>query len=187
MFKKFSKRAFVSVLAACGVLFASPAYADTSNEPKQQSGYTVEVAGVEYSPVQARKIWAACGSNDPASKPVRKFERNGPPGIRGTSILRCGHGGGGFHHIYNRHHQDWQRLGARVGDPQWRSIADFAIAQALKAPAKGAPTHNTSKGTWKYWTPLHVRDSNGNIVDTYRPAVVISGANENVITAFPAR
>ncbi len=180
------KRALVAVLAVCGVLFTSSAYAETSAEPSAQEDYTIEVGGVEYSPMQIKKTWAACGSNDPASKPVREFARKGPPGVRGTSVLRCGHDRGGYRHIYNRHKTDWENVGMRVGDPQWRSIADFTIEQVLRESSKGTPVH-TSGNKWEYWAPLQIRDSNGNVVDTYYPRVFVSGTNEQVVTAFPRR
>ncbi|WP_190819291.1 hypothetical protein [Saccharopolyspora pogona] len=80
---------------------------------------------------------------------------------------------------------DWQNLAARVGS-DWRSFTDFAIEQILKVPEPGFP-YNKNNDTWTYRAPVQIRDSNGNVVDTYRPIVSVANGDQKIITAFPAR
>jgi hypothetical protein len=178
----------LSMLGAAGPAIAStpPLSANSSMQRTQPETYTIEVAGVRYGTVGTRAIWAACGMNDPAGKLVRAFRRNGAPGAGGTSKLLCGTAGFGYRHIKARHMRDWQNLAGLVGS-DWRSFTDFAIEQILKAPEPGFPSYNKKNDTWTYRAPVQIRDSNGNVVDTYRPVVSIANGDQKIITAFPAR
>ncbi|MGW3473534.1 hypothetical protein ACWDKQ_34945 [Saccharopolyspora sp. NPDC000995] len=196
MLKKLRARVLGAVLAfsalsAVGV--AAPATASTSQSASslavsqaQPETYTIDVAGVRFTGASAREIWGACGTNSPADKLVRAFPRSGAPGAGGASNLLCGTAGFGYRHIKDRHMADWQNLAARVGS-DWRSFADFAIAEILKVPEPGFPVYNKNNDTWTYRAPVQIRDSHGNVVDTYRPIVSVASGDQKIITAFPAR
>ena len=193
--RKFTRASSLVAVLVASVLSAMGAapYAGAEAKPaatvqtqKEQAGYTIEVAGVRYSPVQPKAIWAACGMHDPVGKVVRTFPRNGAPGAGGNSNLLCGTEGFGYRHIKARHMQDWQNLAGVVGS-DWRSFTDWAVEQILKAPEPGSPVYDKARDTWTYRAPVQIRDSNGKVVDTYRPIVAIANQDQKIITAYPAR
>lgn len=147
-------------------------------------GYYAEINGVEYRPSQERsQVWVACGVQDDNHKLVRTFTKNGGPSGR-SAYLKCGSSGWGYRHIQDRHMGDWNNIAVQIGD-NWRSFADFAIEQILIAPESA--TYKSGNDTYAFTAPVQIRDSDGNVVSTYRPLVSVADESRNIITAYPRR
>jgi hypothetical protein len=147
-------------------------------------GYYAEINGVEYWPSQERsQTWAACGMRDDNHKLVRTFTKNGGPSGQ-SAYLKCGSSGWGYRHIQDRHMGDWNNIAVQIGD-NWRSFADFAIEQILIAPESA--TYKSGNDTYAFTAPVQIRDSDGNVVSTYRPLVSVANESRNIITAYPRR
>lgn len=147
-------------------------------------GYYAEINGVEYRASQERsQTWAVCGVQDNNSKLVRTFTKKGGPSGN-SAYLKCGSPGWGYRHIKDRHMDDWDNIAVRMGD-NWRSFADFAIEQILIAPESAA--YKTGNDTYAFTAPVQIRDSDGNVVSTYRPIVSVANESRNIITAYPRR
>lgn len=79
---------------------------------------------------------------------------------------------------------DWNNIAVQIGD-NWRSFADFAIEQILIAPESA--TYKSGSDTYAFTAPVQIRDSDGNVVSTYRPLVSVADESRNIITAYPRR
>lgn len=127
--------------------------------------------------------WAGCGVSDDNHKLVRTFAKSGGPG-GASAYLRCGSENWGYRHIKARHIQDWENLAAMAGD-NWRSFADWAVEQILKAP--GSVDYRESNDTWSFTAPIQIKRADGSVVATYHPLVSVANDSKNIITAYPRR
>jgi hypothetical protein len=97
--------------------------------------------------------WGACPNNGRENvehKLVRPFERT--PGVTatgatmpgGVSDLVCGRPEYGDYHMVNRDYVEWNGKSIRTSE-NWRHVADYAIAEALKNPQRVTfrPRNNT--------------------------------------------
>jgi hypothetical protein len=87
-------------------------------------------------------LWAPCPVNqreEAKDRLVRRFGRGRGVSVTGavmpagSSDLTCGDANHGYHHIANRHGSEWIHKGSKTSE-NWRAVADYAIAEALKNP-----------------------------------------------------
>lgn len=104
--------------------------------------------------------------------------------VGGTIRLFCGtSAGSGYKHIRDRHATDWSNKLTKHGlAGAWDDLMDFATRQAL-----AAPDYATDQGSGKscFTTPVQLYRSNGTLLETFKPRVVISRNNTLVITSIP--
>ena len=137
------------------------------------------------------RVWAACPSINRAAaeqKLVRRFDR--APGVvtevvpmpAGTSDLLCGTDNFGFYHVESRHYVDWNRKSI-VTNENWRDVADYSIAEALRNPT--AVIFRAANSTFCYSRQVSlVEKVRGIIVDVMYPNVVVRAQDGAIITAF---
>lgn len=137
--------------------------------------------------------WGACpvnGREEVKDKLVRSFERG--PGVSttgavmpgGTSELICGDENHGYYHIANRHGSEWSQKGAKTSE-NWRGVADYAIAEALRNPM--AVTYRANNNTYCYSREVYlVNKVRGIPVDVFHPNVVVRAQDGIIITSYPA-
>lgn len=164
-----------------------------SGEPLTSS----QVAHVERFPTLYRQPprtpgragWAACGFRDGESKLVRNYtdrKRAATWQVGSQAALRCGHdgrGGYGFHHIVERHLQDWQNQAApaRIN---WRDLAGWSIDWVLWDPDVVRWRPRSQDFCYSRVVYLY---KNGN-EDYRKPMVVGLGeTGRRIKTAFPSR
>ncbi|GAA4514535.1 MULTISPECIES: hypothetical protein [Nonomuraea] len=166
------------------VILASPLFV-TQSDPEPVVFMATSGSHRFTSPEQSRDVWQACGAKAPNGKLVRTFTRKEfRPAPRGTrSKLLCGSAKWGYRHIKDRHRDDWQAVANYLGQ-DWRSFADWAIEQTLKAP-DSAPAYRQNNDTYAYRTPIQIRDEKNKVRARYRPVVVIAAKTKNIITAYP--
>ena len=138
-------------------------------------------------------IWAACPAvNRTAAeqKVVRTFERalgrtaKVVPMPAGTSALLCGNNDYGFYHIEVRHYADWTRKSI-ITNENWREVADYSIAEALRNPT--AVSFRAATNTFCYSRQVSLVDKvRGVTVDVMYPNVVVRVKDGAIITAFPS-
>lgn len=129
--------------------------------------------------------WAACGVFDSNTKLVRTFERVGWGSVlSGKAYLKCGSDVWGYRHIQQRHQADWEAIAVYDG-VNWRTAADWAIAETLLWPASA--TYRSSNDTYLYRRQIQLRNkSTGKVVATKYVNVVIARKTQNIITAYPS-
>ena len=137
--------------------------------------------------------WAACpvnGREEAKDKLVRRFDRG--PGVStsgavmpaGTSDLICGDENHGYYHMANRHGSEWAQKGAKSSE-NWRDVADYAIAEALRNPM--AVTYRANNNTYCYSREVYLVDKvRGIPVDVFHPNVVVRAQDGIIITSYPA-
>lgn len=162
------------------------AAAETSEET-----YTATIGDQEFDGTKAVPFASSCSPSDSTQRIVYSYARGVPlsgGGLpAGTSHLRCGDTGTnnwGLRHIDLDHSGQWATIAAKVGS-DWETFASWAMGSILSAPQTA--TYRSENNTWAYRAPIEIRDSNGNIVSTYNPRVVIAAQSSNVITSFPER
>ena len=138
--------------------------------------------------------WAACpGANRAAAelKVVRRFDRapGAAPGVvpmpAGSSNLLCGTVNYGFYHIEARHYGEWMQKSVKTNE-NWREVADYAIAEALRSPT--SVTFRPRNNTFCYSREVSLIDKvRGITVDVMNPNVVVRVQDGAVITAIPTR
>ena len=116
---------------------------------------------------------------------VTTYRAKEQPGFSGGRIkLECGIDDKyGYRHISHRHQVDWiKKMQPMRGDGD--DFMDFATRQSLAAPSK-----STDQGGGKlcYTTLVQVRDTNGKILKTFYPRIIVSKNNRTVVTSFPGR
>jgi hypothetical protein len=157
-------------MTTTGVLFAEPASA------------------IQIAPGTAATTWANCGILAKDTKIVRSFTRiRADTGVGytpgGISNLACGNAAWGYRHILQRHAREWEYDAFRT-QGNWRDVADFAIAAALRDP--DATAYDQGRDTFCYSRLiLLINNRTGQQVGTRTPNVIIAGATKNIITAFP--
>jgi hypothetical protein len=138
-------------------------------------------------------VWGACPNNSREAaehKLVRQFERG--PGsavaatmLGGVSELVCGNDGYGYYHIVNRHYVEWNGKSIRTSE-NWRDVADYAIAEALRSPQ--VVTFRASSNTFCYSREIYlINKVTGAIVDVFHPHVVLRASDGRIITAYTSR
>lgn len=126
-----------------------------------------------------REIWAGCGIRDSSDKRVRTFRR----GATGEAYLYCGSVNYGYRHLVARNHDDEWAAYASLWPVNWRTYADWAIAQVLAAPA--SVTYRASNQTYAYTAPVELRNGQGVLIKVHHPIVVVASASKRIITAYP--
>lgn len=139
--------------------------------------------------VQPLVTWAACGAFDSNTKVVRAFSRAATSGVSpymgsGTSNLACGSDAWGYRHIVGNHLSQWKYRASQARE-NWRDTADYGIEWALKDPDR--VRYRSSNDTYCFSRLIYlVNKSNGKVVDTYYPNVVVARGTKNIITAYPS-
>lgn len=128
--------------------------------------------------------WGACGVFDKKTKLVKDFSRQKISGYKGkTAHLRCGTGRNwGLRHIKNGHLDDWKRKASYIGQG-FTQFADWSFTQTLSHPSR--KYHRPSNDTLQYQTPVQIKNSKGQILDTFTSHVSVARKSQNIITAFP--
>ena len=169
-----------------------PAIVGASTVPVR--GHADPPDSLNQAPKPPATIWAACPNSEREEaelKLVRKFDR-GPgaaaggatmPG--GTSELLCGHERYGYYHIVERHFVEWNQKSILTSE-NWREVADYSIAEALRNPMAVAFRAGTNTFCYSREIAL-VNKLRGIIVDVMHPNVVVRVQDGAVITAFPSR
>ncbi|WP_447925361.1 hypothetical protein [Georgenia muralis] len=107
--------------------------------------------------------WAACGVSDASTKLVRTFTRVAWQSVpAGKAYLKCGSDAWGYRHIQKNHQAHWEAIAVYDG-VNWRTAADWAIAETLLYPASA--TYVSSNDTYYYKRQIQLRDkSTGKVV-----------------------
>ena len=139
-------------------------------------------------------IWGACPTIDRAAaelKVVRRFDRatgaaaGGATMPAGTTDLLCGNDAYSYYHIVARHYGEWTQKSVLTNE-NWREIADYAIAEALRNPT--SISYPADANTFCYSREISLVDKvRGITVDVMHPHVVVRAQDGAVITAFPTR
>jgi hypothetical protein len=137
-------------------------------------------------------LWRACpvnGREEAKDRVVRSFERGpgvsttGPVMPAGSTDLICGDDRHSYYHIAARHGADWTRKGVKSSE-NWRDVADYSIAEALRNPM--SVTYSANANTYCYSREVQlVHKVRGITVDVMHPNVVVRAQDGVVITAFP--
>lgn len=129
--------------------------------------------------------WAACGVSDASTKLVRTFTRVAWQSVpAGKAYLKCGSDAWGYRHIQKNHQAHWEAIAVYDG-VNWRTAADWAIAETLLYPASA--TYVSSNDTYYYKRQIQLRDkSTGKVVAVKYVNVIVARATQNIITAYPS-
>jgi hypothetical protein len=138
--------------------------------------------------------WGACpinGRERARDKLVRRFERG--PGVSasgavmpaGTSDLICGDEKHSYYHIAERHGLEWTQKGMKTAE-NWRDVADYAIAEALRNPM--SVTYRRDVNTYCYSREVSlINKVRGIVVEVFHPNVIVRPQDGVIITAFPTK
>jgi hypothetical protein len=154
--------------------------------------YTPILVNVDQGPKPEPTLWVPCPNNGREAaehRVVRTFQRG--PGVApaatmpgGTSQLVCGNDAYSYYHIVNRHYAEWNEKSIKTSE-NWRDVADYAIAEALKNPQ--VVTFRAPNNTFCYSREIYlVNKVTGAIVNVTYPNVVVRARDGVIITAFPA-
>jgi hypothetical protein len=135
-------------------------------------------------PRAAATPWAACGLFDKKTKLVKNYSRQAVPGYAGrTAHLACGTSDNwGLRHIKKEHLDDWQRKAAYIGEG-FTQFADWCFTQTLSHPS--SKTHRASNDTFQYATPIQIKNTKGQVLNTFTSHVSVARVTQNIITAYP--
>ncbi len=126
-------------------------------------------------PLPAR-AWLTC---DAAAAPETVVQQ-----LPGPVYLECGDDRFGWRHIVSRHQADWQEVAAVTGR-DWRSVADAAIEQVLRAPQAVVP--RASNDTNCYSRVIELVDARTGAAAGSTVVRVVAGVSDHtLVTAFPA-
>lgn len=99
----------------------------------------------------------------------------------GTSDLVCGNEFYGYYHVVSRHHTEWTQKSVKSNE-NWREVADYSIAEALRSPT--SVTFRATNSTFCYSPEVSLIDKvTGVTVDVTHPNVVVRAQDGAVITA----
>jgi hypothetical protein len=153
----------------------------------------IRAAGPNQEGKPAPTLWRPCPVNDrekARDEVVRRFERG--PGIStsgavipaGISNLICGDENHSYYHIANRHGVEWTQKAVKTSE-NWREVADYAIAEALRNPTK--VTYRNNNKTYCYSREVYlINKVRGIPVDVFHPNVVVRAQDGVIVTSFPA-
>lgn len=198
------------LLPAAQAPAASASTGEQSNEEAAQHTLHLPLTGEEFTPEElaaaAEEQTAPSHEELPSLNPIsiglcnigqqsHVIDSVASGSGRGISLgiidLKCGTEKTGYVHIRKNHEKDWQYFINKhpaVFGPfvLWDDFMWFATSQALAAPN---PSYNMPQRIPGqkvcYSTPVQIRDSQGNVVDTMNPSVIVSENNKLVITSIP--
>lgn len=129
--------------------------------------------------------WAACGLFDNKTKLVKNYGRQKIAGYSGTTAhLKCGTAENwGLRHIKRDHLYDWQAKADYIGEG-FTQFADWSFTQTLSHPSR--KYHRPSNDTLQYETPIQIKNSKGQVINTFTSHVSVARKSQNIITAYPA-
>jgi hypothetical protein len=175
------------VTATCLLAAAAATTAASTGD----SGVTTASPGQHAKPPPT--LWRPCpvnGRDEVRDRLVRRFDRG--PGVStsgavlpgGTSDLVCGDEKHSYYHIANGHGSEWTRKGVKSSE-NWREVADYAIAEALRNPMK--VTYRAGGDSYCYSREIYlVHKVRGIPVDVFHPNVIVRTRDGVIITAYPA-
>ena len=73
--------------------------------------------------------------------------------VGGVSELVCGNNAYGYHHIVNSHFVEWNEKSVKTSE-NWREVADYAIAEALRQPER--VTFRANNNTFCYFREVYL-------------------------------
>lgn len=103
----------------------------------------------------------------------------------GEASLFCGDAYSGYVHIRSQHGSQWQQVVDMAGGGMnWDDLMDFATKSALWVPSPDYPV-NVGDGKYCYTTPILIKNSQGQVIKSMSPTVIVSVNNRKVITSIP--
>lgn len=182
---------YAFVTSSIAVLMAATGAGSASPTAAHASSSTALAAQVPKPPPT---VWGACPTVNRVAaehKLVRRFDRatgvatTGATMPAGTTDLLCGTDRLGYYHIVARHHVEWTQKSTLTNE-NWREVADYSIAEALRSPMSVA--FRFENNTFCYSREVSLIDkARGITVDVMHPNVVVRAQDGAVITAFPKR